>query len=410
MRITHTQSIRRFFMAMAIILCLNANAAAAVESVPQELAPAFEQLLALAGETAPKAPAAEILAPIIAFLNCAKDPNQTYSMGERKGAASNYSEFRIDRSFKDVLDLIYNPDIPSYLTTPASIRRSQWLHINGGQQELPRLSGFLDHLSEPVMFTGVEFVENTPDTFSGAYYAYQLDRALLLTRHKGHNVLFSISRQRDKSDVGKKGLVLGDDENWNYLYTAEKGCTKPGLGWADTYMYDSAAITVYYETDGPTPQVHCGVFKWLRAGWANMNFVQPHHIHSGAQRFAKTLKELIESPALSDIKGISTALRQISDLPVDILRQKVKRHYLGLQRIYQGHNRLVRSWFDHFSGKDGYLAKMSPEEMKAVLEKAYLKKILEKSPAAPAGDKTAELRNKVIHNAQAGPYKFRGPW
>jgi hypothetical protein len=410
MRKTQTPYFMRLSMAMAIVLCLAANAAAAVKSVPEELAPAFEQLLSLAGETDPKAPAAEILAPLIEFLNRAKDPDTTFSMGERKGAASNYSEFRIDRSLKDVLDLIYNPDIPSYLTTPASIRLSQWLHINGGQQELPRLSQFLDHLSEPVMFTGVEFVENTPDTFSGAYYAYQLDRALLLTRYKGRNVLFSISRQRNKSDVGKKGLVLGDDENWNYLYTAEKGCTKPGLGWADTYMYDSAAITVYFEEDAPTPQVRCGVFKWLRAGWANMNFVQPHHIQSGAQRFATTLKALIESPALSDINGFSRAIRQIGDLPVEILRQKVKRHYLGLQRIYQGHNRLIQSWFDNFSGQNGYLAKMSPEEMKAVLEKAYLKKILGKSPPADAGEKTAELRNKVIHKAQAGPDKFRGPW
>jgi hypothetical protein len=410
MRKTQTPYVMRLFMAMAIVLCLNANAAAAVESVPKELAPAFEQLLSLAGQTDPKAPAADILAPLIEFLNRAKDPNQTFSMGERKGAASNYSEFRINRSFKDMLDLIYNPDIPSYLTTPASIRLSQWLHINGGQQELPKLSKFLDHLSEPVMFTGVEFVENTPDTFSGAYYAYQLDRALLLTRYKGRSVLFSISRQRDKSDVGKKGLVLGADENWDYLYTTEKGCTKSGLGWANTYMYDSAAITVYYEVDAPTPQVQCGIFKWLRAGWANMNFVEPHHIHSGAQRFAKTLKALIESPALSDIKGFSTAIRQISDLPVEILRQKVKRHYLALQSIYQGHNRLIRRWFDHFSGKDGYLAKMSPAEMKAVLEKAYLKKMLEKSPPAVAGNETAEVRNKVIHKAQAGPNTFRGPW
>jgi hypothetical protein len=395
MRIISTQYIIPFFMALAVIFCLNANAAAGVESVPEELAPAFEQLLSLAGAANPKAPAAEALDPIIGFLNHTKDLNQTFSMGDRKGAASNYSEFRINRSLKEVLDLVYNPDIPPYLITPASIRRSQWLRINGRQEELPRLSDFLDHLTEPVMFTGVEFVENTPDTFSGAYYAYELDRALVLLRHKGRKVLLSISRQRDKSDVGKKGLVLGDDENWNYLYTAEKGCTKPGLGWVDSYMYDSAAITVYYEVDGPVPQVHCGVFKWIRAGWAGMNFVQPHHIRSGAQRFAKTFKALIESPALSDIKGFSTALRQISDLPLDALRQKVKHHYLGLKKIHQDSNRLVRRWFDHFSGENGYLAKMSPAEMKAVLEKAYLKKVLGKNPLAEAGKKTAECQSLV---------------
>jgi hypothetical protein len=155
-------------------------------------------------------------------------------------------------------------------------------------------------------------------------------------------------------------------------------------------MYDSASITVYYETDAPTPQVHCGVFKWIRGGWANMNFVRPHHIRNGVQRFSKTFKALIESPALADVKGFSTALRQISDLPADALRQKVKRHYLGLKSIHQNSNRRVRRWFDHFTGENGYLAKMSPEEMKAVLEKAYLKKVLGKDPLADAGQRTAE--------------------
>ena len=381
---TNIQYPKHFFATLAVIFCLAINAEAAVESVPEKLAPALEQLLSLAAQTSPKAPAEEALDPIIDFLNRNKNPDQTFSMGERRGAASNYSEFRIDRSLKEVLDLVYNPEIPSYLTTPASVRRSQWLRINGRQPELPRLSDFLDNLTAPVMFTGVEYVENTPDTYSGAYYAYELDRALVLTRHKGHKLLLSISRQRNRSDVGKKGLVLGNDNEWNYLYTDEKGCTKPGLGWVKSYMYDSASVMFYYEVDGPTPQVHCGVFKWIRAGWANMNFAQPHHIRSGVQRFAKTFKALIESPALADTNGLSEAFRRISDLPLEALRQKVKHHYIELKKVHQNGDRLVRRWFDRLSGKNGYLAKMSAEEMKAVLEKAYLKKVLGKPPLADA--------------------------
>lgn len=397
MRMTSTRYIPGLFAAMVILFCLgiNANAETKIESVPEELAPVFERLLSLAGRTDLKAPDAAVIDPIIDFLNRTKDPGHTFSMGERKGAASNYSEFRIDRTLKEVLDLVYNPDIPPYLTTPASVRRSKWLQVNGRQQELPRLSDYLERMTVPVMFNGVEYVENTPDTFSGAYYAYELDRVLVLTQHKGHKLLLSISRQRDKSEVGKKGLVLGDDDDWNYLYTGEKGCTKPGLGWVKSYMYDSASITVYYEVDGPTPQVHCGVFKWIRAGWAGMNFVQPHHIRSGVQRFAKNFKALLESPALADTKRFSNALRQISDLPLEALRRKVKRHYLGLKSFHQNSSRLVRRWFDHLSGENGYLAKMSAEEMKAVLEKAYLKKILGKYPLADASQKTAEKRKSI---------------
>ena len=394
MNLTRNNTMIYLMVVFTSIFCLHSKSAAMIESVPEELTTVFEQLLSLADPSGPKAPDAQSMDRIIGFLNRAKNPDSTFSMGERDGATSNYSEFRLNRSLKEVLDLVYNPDIPSYLTTPASVRRSKWIQINGEKKDPPKLSDFLDKLTEPVMFTGVEFVENTPDTFSGAYYAYELDRALLLTRHKGRNVLISISRQRDKSDVGKKGLVLGDDDNWNYLYTGEKGCTKSGLGWVKSYMYDSASITVYYEVDDPTPQVHCGVFKWIRAGWAGINMVQPHHIRNGVKRFSKTFKSLIESPALADTTGFSKALRRINDLPVEALRQRVKQHYIRLKSIHEKKNKLVQEWFNHFPGKNGHLAKMTPEEMKAVLEKAYLKKVIGKTPVADAGKKTGKNRTR----------------
>jgi len=390
MPMNRTKPIFHVIMVLSVIFSLQIDAAAEPEMVPAELTPAFEQLLSLASQPNPTSPDPASIDQMMDFINRTKDPKQTYSMGERKGAASNYSEFRLDRSMKQVLDLVYNPEIPSYLTTPASVRRSKWIHVNGQEQDPPKLSGFLDKLTEPVLFTGVEFVENTPDTFSGAYYAYDLDRALLMIRHKGRNVLISVSQQRDKSDVGKKGLVLGDDDNWNYLYTDQMGCTRTGLGWVKSYMYDSASITVYYEVDGPTPQVHCGIFKWIRAGWANINMVQPHHIRNGVRRFSRNFKALIESPALADTTEFSKAIRGIGDLPVEDLRQKVKLHYLGLKTIHENNSKLVRQWFSRLTGEDGYLAKMSPDEMKAVLEKAYLKKVLGKESIAGTGKETAK--------------------
>ncbi len=390
MSITFRCNTNKAVVCLIFILSLASTATAETTSVPEELTPAFEQMIALAGKSAPNAPDAQHVNRLIGFLNRNKDPQGTFVMGGRDGASSNYSEFRLNRPFNEVLDLIYNPDIPAYLTSPASVRRSEWIRINGKQQQLPLLSGVYGRLTKTTVYTGVEFVENTPDTFSGAYYAYELDRALVLTRHEGRNVLISISRQRNKSDVGKKGLVLGDDDNWNYLYTDEKGCTKTGLGWADTYMYNSASITVYYEVDGPAPHVHIGVFKWLKAGWANINMVQPHHIKNGVKRFAKNFKALIESPAMADTSKLTEGLRQFENMPEETLRQKVKRHYLGLKKVHEIKSRRILKWFDSLGGKDGYLAKMTPKEMKAVLEKAYLKKVLGKRPIAGAGQKVAE--------------------
>ena len=44
------------------------------------------------------------------------------------------------------------------------------------------------------------------------------------------------------SNIGRKGCVVGDDANWNYLYSDETGLTKTGLGWVDSYMYDAHSI------------------------------------------------------------------------------------------------------------------------------------------------------------------------
>jgi hypothetical protein len=349
-------------------------------NVPEALVPALEHLLSYAGAAGPRDPDAHRIGQIIDFVNSAKNPETTFSMGKRNGASSNYYEFSIDRSLKDILNLVYNPDIPPHIITPASIRRSEWIHIDGGKQQLPRLSGYLKGYAKPVLIKGVEFIENTPDTFSGAYYAYEMDRVLILTRHQGRMALISISNQRDKSNVGKKGLVLGSDDNWDYLYTGEKGCTKPGLGWVESYMYDSASIVVYYDVGGPTPQVRCGMFKWLRAGWAGINMVKPHHIRDGVKRFAKPFKDIIESPLLADTGRISTAIKQINNLSEEELRQKVQNYFLYLKSLYRDQSRLARRWFDQLAGNDGHLAKMKPKEMKAFLEKAYIKHLLGKSP------------------------------
>lgn len=377
---TNPIMVRVFITIVVSALSFVSAATADIEQVPEELSPAFEHLLSITNQCGEMVPKADRVNQVIDFVNSAKNLNRTFSMGVRKGATSNYSEFYLNRSLKEVLDLVYNPNIPSHITVPASVRRSKWVQVNGKTQGLPKLSDYLVDLTGPTLIKGIEFVENTPDAFSGAYYAYELDRALMLTRHHGNKVLISISCQRNKSDVGKKGLVLGNDDNWDYLYTGEKGCTLPGLGWVKSYMYDSASITVYYEEGGPKPKIRCGVFKWIRAGWAGMNMVQPHHIRKGVQRFAKNYKDILESPTLADTAKLSGAFQRIGSMPEEELRQKVQCYYLNLKEIYQNKCRLASRWFDRLSGNDGHLANMKPEEMKAILDKVYVKHLLGKNP------------------------------
>lgn len=367
---------------LIVLLCLltlHANADERIRQIPEELKPGLDHLLDLTGPDNSDQPDMQAIGQVIDYILSPKDPSATYSVGKRNGATSNYFEFTIDRSLQDVIDLAYNPEIPSYFIIPASLHQSRWIEVNGKPGVLPNLSKTQPTASHPVLVKGVEFVENTPDTNSGAYYAYNLDRAIVLGQYKGRRALLSMSRQRGKSDVGKKGLVLGSDDNWNYLYTGEKGCTLTGLGWVDSYMYDSESIVVYYEESDPAPHLRCAVFKWLHAGWAGINMAQTRHIKSGVERFVKTFKQIAESASLPDPSELAAMIRRIGDLPIQTMREKVQDHFNVLKTRYEDDSRLNRKWFARLFEDDRYFEKMSREELQAVVCKEYLKYLLGKS-------------------------------
>jgi hypothetical protein len=359
----------------------NSNADEDTRQIPQGLKASLDQLLNLTKHGNSDQPDMNSIGQVIDYLLTPKDLSATYSAGQRNGATSNYFEFTINRSLQDVVALAYNPKIPSYFIIPASLHQSRWLEVdvNGKPQPFPDLSKAWAAKSKPLFFKGVEFMENTPDIYSGAYYAYQLDRAMVLTQYKGHRVLLSMSSQRGKSDVGKKGLVLGNDDDWNYLYTGEKGCTRTGLGWVDSYMYNSESIMVYYEITEPVRHVRSAVFKWVDAGWAGINMAQPYHIKNGVQRFVKTFKQVAEATSLPKPSELAAVVRQIEDLPIQALREKVRDHFNALKARHQDDNRLNRKWFTRLFEDDRYIEGMSREELKAVVCKEYLKYLLGKS-------------------------------
>lgn len=365
--------------ALCFLFAANCNAGDEIRQIPWKMKPSLDHLLNLTAQDNSDQPDMGAISQVLDFLLTPKDLSATYSAGIRNGATSNYFEFTIARSLQDIIALAYNPEIPSYFIIPASLHQSHWIESDGKPQPFPDISKTLGSGSKPVIFKGVEFMENTPDIYSGAYYAYKLDRAVVLTRYKGHRVLLSMSSQRDKSDVGKKGLVLGSDDDWNYLYTGEKGCTRTGLGWVDSYMYNSESIMVYYEMMEPKPHVRCAVFKWVDAGWAGINMAQPHHIKKGVQRFVKTFKQVAESTSLPRPSELAAAIRQIDDLPTQALQEKVRDHFNVLKARHQDDNRLNRKWFSRLFDDDRYIEGMSREELQAILCKEYLKYLLGKS-------------------------------
>ena len=346
--------------------------------LPDGVSPGLDYLLELPdGEQTP-AVKLDMAVRILDFMDQSKALENPFSVDERDGAASDFFEFTVNHPWPDVVDLVYSPSIPSYLTMPSSIRRSHWIEVDGQQQPFPKLPTQPEELKTPVLIKGVEFIENSPDTNSGAYYAYNLERALLLFMHKGRRVLISISVQQDKSDVGKKGMVLGSDDEWNYLYTGEKGCSLRGLGWVDTFMYDSESIMVYYESDMPDKRVKCATFKWLNAGWSGINFVQGKHIRRGVERFARDFKTIIESPALPDNNTLAAMFQKIDELPTDVLRTKSIVYFDHLRDYYGSSKPKYNKWISELLDDDTYLENMSRQEMQALVSIEYLKFIIGK--------------------------------
>jgi hypothetical protein len=348
--------------------------------VPEALYPGLRHLLTFVGQGDLGKEALNIkeITPVLAFVASQKPENTMYYVDESFGATSAYHEFMFEKDLKHILRFSYNPDIPSFITTPSSVRISHWSGMDGKDLNFPKLWFSLQTLETPVMVRGVETVENTPDLFTGGYYKYDLDRTLLLFRYEGRNVLVSLSKQKDISDVGKKGVVVGSDDDWNYLYSGIKGLNKTGLGWVDSYMYDSYSIIVYYEMESGKPLVKCGAFKWLNAGWKKINMVKRDHIYRGLQRYAETYKSIIENLSLPDADNIESAYSRMSDLDVAKLRD-INRAYLhSLKEKYAQDRSLSAKWIARLFEDDVYVNSMNRDELQAVLVIEHLKRALGK--------------------------------
>ncbi len=313
------------------------------------------------------------LADLINFISTAKSAGTRCQLPQRLNATPAYHEFEINRNFKDILHLAYHPDIPSQIISPGSMRFSYWTHINGANGSLPMLWEQTRNLSKPVVVKGVEAEELTPDTFSGAYYRSLLDRALILFSNKGHRILISLTKQKKASDVGKKGLILGTDDQWNYFYSGDKGLTKSGLGWADSYIYDTFSVLVYYETETDKPLTKCCIFKWLRAGWLGINMVKEKHIQSGFGRFVRDMKRVVESPRLPKAEKLAEISRKISHLSRETLQAKMGQYLKQLVTRQIAQEKKPHPWIKKAASGDSYLSRLSPPQIQATLFLEVLK-------------------------------------
>jgi len=347
--------------------------------VPGSLSPGLKYLLDLADPQNQQSFQPDKIKKLLEFVEEPKDPGAIYFADPKLGSPSAYFDFDIRQRFDHMLKYSFNPNVPFHLTTPSSIRLSRWEQVQGLGGQLPVLWKINDELEAPILVKGVEFVENTPDTFSGAYYSYHLYRTLILFKSNNRKVILSISKQKGKSDVGKKGYVLGSDDNWDYFYSGKPGLAKPGLGWVRSHMYDSYGINIYYEIDPAAPLLRCAAFKWVRAGWSKINVVKNHHIHNGIKRFAKSFKQIMEYPSLPSINAFSDAFSKIKALSADELKERIKIYLNILEDRYGRDYRPSRAWSPQVFKDRSPWFQMSTEAMQSVLMAEYMKHAMGKS-------------------------------
>ncbi len=269
----------------------------------------------------------QAVATLVDYVLGAK-PAKESALPKFNEAHGGYYEFDTRINFSSFVNYAYNGQIPAILTSPSSLRYSLWHGQSGKNSKLPSKWTPIAADGKPVIIRGMQRDAITPDLNTGIYYEYDLNRTLILMNYKGHQTLITISKQARVSDVGKKGVILGNDEDWNYYYSGEPGSARTGLGWVKSYIYDYFSVAVYIEAGSSPAMVRSGIFQWLRAGWNDINFVQSEHIIRGIKRYAKNSKIILESPNLPAPGQIASACSRLSSLSQTDLLDK----YTALQQ------------------------------------------------------------------------------
>ena len=248
--------------------------------------------------------------------------NKEFALPKSLDSTGVYYEFDTKINFSRFIDYSYSALIPPVITRPSSLRYSVWTNSKGESQKLPDSWKPISPGEAPLIIHGLQRESDTPDLNTNVYHEYDVRRTLILLNHAGRQVLISISKQVSKSGVGKKGVIMGNDNDWNYYYSGEPGTPRTGLGWVKSYIYDFFSVGVYLESGNSPTIVKSGFFHWLRAGWSGINFVKPNHIIAGMKRFSRDCKMSLESPLLPAPRQIISIYERLSNMPTFDLNKK----------------------------------------------------------------------------------------
>ncbi len=292
--------------------------------------------------------------------------------------------YELKRPLADIIRYAYNRRIPEGAINPSSVNYSFWKEVAGNGQVLPDMWKSLESGSDPTITRGVvrEFI--SPDLHTGAHYAYDLRRAFIVQRRGTSRIVLSMSFQPAPSEVGRKGFIVGNDQDWNYLYTQEVGLDKAGLGWVKSKIYNFFSVCCYLEDDARPGIVRVGAFQWLGAGWAGLNVVDTHHIRRGLLRYADQFKAMMESRRMPDPADLERVYAALEETDEALLRQKTMdvTQYV-LQKARQDESLGKKKLIQELDAKE-YVMLMDKNQLVSVLMREYVKYSLGKqTPLSP---------------------------
>lgn len=358
---------RYMFLGFLMLVAISPAVGEELQNLSEDVYPEFEYLFSLSQSDDDFQP--DQVANLIDLVQT-MPAGSSRKLATRKGASGAFHSFSVKGDLGRILDYSYNPDLPVYVTMPSSLSGQKWLtpETNGELQRLPRA---VDSTAGIHFLRGKDSEAITPDTNTGGYYSYNQDRLVMLFPRETGPVLISASIQSDVSSVGKKGCVVGNDKDWNYLYSDETGLNKGGMGWVSSYMYKAHSVIIYV-ADSEKQVVHIGSFKWLDAGWAKINMVKSSHILNGIKRFASDFKTVLEAPGLPTAQDLAEKYRTLLQSDEVELRQSASVYLQAL--VDEGSKGVLSNPFKKLLSSGQYLEEMSRGEMVKVLLLDYIKK------------------------------------
>ena len=304
----------------------------------------------------------------------------------------------IEAPLERILRYVYNPRIPSYVMMPQLLRLSGWYPDSDLVAHDVKLWDALPGLDKPLLLRGREYEVTTPDTSTGGYYRYDLNRLLILLKHRGQPVMISISKMVQPSDVGKRAVIV-DDGNWTYFYSGQKGLSLQLLKWMDTFIYEASSVLIFKQTRDRQPHTDVTLFKWLKAGWKGMNVVNPAHIRAGSVRFVENIKQIVESEDLPDAVSIARQYNQIRQASNSDLDRLIQQYALNFEELAKARNAISGDQFDQLVSNGGYARLLNREERIGVVMLEYMKYNLGKTPLIPF-DRSGSISVGLIEKTQ----------